>query len=111
MPGNKQITQRSLLLQETLMLALKKLIKKQEKEMNDIWNEFACRTRESGGTKNETQFLMIGDVLTASISLQKYVSLYTIYKLKGMASNFSENELRLLELLQKMQRKCDKKNY
>ena len=42
---------------------------KQEKEMDDLWNEFAGRSTEPSGGKNQnvTQFLMIGDVLTVTV--------------------------------------------
>ena len=41
----------------------------QDKEMDDLWNEFAGRGTETSGGKNqnETKFLMIGDVLTVNI--------------------------------------------
>ena len=48
----------------------------QEKKMDDMWNEFGGQdTTIVGKNKTQTQFLMIGDVLTVIIYLQNYCSM------------------------------------
>ena len=48
----------------------------QEKKMDDMWNEFGGQaTTIVGKNKTQTQFLMIGHVLTVIIFLQNYCSL------------------------------------
>ena len=55
----------------------------QEKKMDDMWNEFGGQaTTIVGKNKTQTQFLMIGDVLTVITYLQNDCILYDLHRLK-----------------------------
>ena len=55
----------------------------QEKKMDDMWNEFGGQaTTIVGKNKTQTQFLMIGDVLTVIPYVQNDCILYDINRLK-----------------------------
>ena len=60
----------------------------QEKELDDMWNELTSRPTESvGKNHNETQFLMIGDVLTVTISF-KNIFQYKIFAGREKGTEF-----------------------